>query len=41
MYVDDLLTTRNDDEDNKVLESWLGFTFHMKDLGDLSYFLSP
>nr|GEW84084.1 reverse transcriptase, RNA-dependent DNA polymerase [Tanacetum cinerariifolium] len=39
VYVDDLLITRNDEGQINSLKSQLSFVFHMKDLGELSYFL--
>ncbi|GKC59643.1 cysteine-rich receptor-like protein kinase 8 [Tanacetum coccineum] len=39
VYVDDLLITGNDKSEIQLLKSLMSSTFHMKDLGDLSYFL--
>ena len=39
VYVDDLLITGNDESEIQLLKSQLSSTFHMKDLGELSYFL--
>ncbi|GJX71149.1 cysteine-rich receptor-like protein kinase 8 [Tanacetum coccineum] len=39
VYVDDLLITGNDEAQICSLKSQLSSVFHMKDLGDLSYFL--
>ena len=39
VYVDDLLITGNDDSQISKLKAQLSSTFHMKDLGELSYFL--
>nr|GEU90822.1 cysteine-rich RLK (receptor-like protein kinase) 8 [Tanacetum cinerariifolium] len=39
VYVDNLLITGNDEAQICSIKSQLSFVFHMKDLGDLSYFL--
>nr|GEX59723.1 integrase, catalytic core [Tanacetum cinerariifolium] len=39
VYVDDLMITGNDSTQIQNLKSQLNSTFHMKDLGDLPYFL--
>lgn len=39
VYVDDLLITGSSAEEIKVLKSQLSSQFHMKDLGELNYFL--
>ena len=39
VYVDDLLITENDDAQICSIKSQLSSVFHMKDLGEVSYFL--
>ena len=39
VYVDDLMITGSDNKEIQVLKSQLSSHFHMKDLGELNYFL--
>lgn len=39
IYVDDMIVTGNDSEEQKALQKYLAHEFEMKDLGPLKYFL--